>query len=59
VYSHIIGEIIKEFLIIDTGFPHKKLQKYFGLIAREAEECHTRCQDCTFEVGQIPEHNEY
>jgi hypothetical protein len=58
VCSHIISEIIEGFLIIDTGFPHKKLQEYFGLIAKEEEEeqYHTGCQDCTFDVGQIPEH---
>jgi hypothetical protein len=26
VYSPVISEIIEEFFIIDTGFPHKKLQ---------------------------------
>lgn len=59
--SSIISEIIEGFLIIDTGFPHKKLQEYFGLIEREeeGEEYHTRCQDCTFDVGQIPEHTKY
>jgi len=59
VCSYIISEIVEGFLIIDTGFPHKKLQEYFGLIAREEEEeYHTR-QDCTFDVGQIPVHTKY
>jgi len=60
VCSYIISEIVEGFLIIDTGFPRKKLQEYSGLIAREeGEEYHTRCQDCTFDVGQIPVYTKY